>query len=85
MLSGLHSFYQQLKQKKKMHFSFGHCPELHCNIEAYVKDTKIVLVLLVALKLEMELICGLYDREHTLNSCNDVDAENMKSVDISEG
>ena len=23
-----------------MHFSFGHCPELHCNIEAYVKDNK---------------------------------------------
>ena len=35
MLSGLHSFYQQLKQKKKMHFSFGHCPELHCQ-----KDNK---------------------------------------------
>ena len=40
---------------------------------------------MVALKLEMELIGGLYDREHTLNSCNDIDAENMKSVDISEG
>ena len=40
MLSGLHSFYQQLKHKKKMHFSFGHCPELHYNIEAHVKDNK---------------------------------------------
>ena len=38
MLSGLHSFYQQFQRKKKMHFSFGHCPELHCNIEAYIKD-----------------------------------------------
>ena len=47
------------------------------------KITNIVLVL--ALKLEMELIRGLYDRERTLNSYKDEDAEDMKSVDISQG
>ena len=40
------------------------------------KITNIVLVL--ALKLEMELIRGLYDRERTLlNSYNDEDVEDM--------
>ena len=39
------------------------------------KITNIVLVL--ALKLEMELICGLYDRERTLNSYKDEDVVDM--------
>ena len=45
--------------------------------------TKIVIVL--ALKLEMELIRGIYDRERTLNSYKDEGVGDMKSVDISEG
>ena len=45
--------------------------------------TKIVIVL--ALKLEMELIRGIYDRERTLNSYKDEGVGDMKLVDISEG